>query len=125
MALSPRTQVMQLKRCGIKINNISKQHLIVMVLDWHLYNLIKRLKWYIICFLLDFGRFLLKNIDIFYPYFYAKTRDDLRIISIISQLRCFWRLLARVLLYYRFACSWPKYCQRESLGKSYQNGDYT
>ena len=36
----------------------------------------------------------------------------------------FWRLQARVLMFNRFACLWPKGYQRGILGKSHQNGDY-
>ena len=46
-------------------------------------------------------------------------------ILIISQLWCFfWRLQARVLIFNRFACFWPKGYHLGSLGKSHQNGDY-
>ena len=33
-------------------------------------------------------------------------------------------MLARVLMFIRFACFWPKAYHRVSLGKSHQNGDY-
>ena len=35
----------------------------------------------------------------------------------------FQSLQARVLIFYRFACFWPKGYQRGSSGKSHQNGD--
>ena len=56
-------------------------------------------------------------------YLWKRTTKITKIL-IISQLWCFWRLQARVLMFNRLACFWPKGYQRESLGKSHQNGDY-
>ena len=55
----------------------------------------------------------------------CSTKPDIRhFFLIFSQLRCFWRLLARVLIFNCFACFWPKGYQSGSLGKSHKNGDY-
>ena len=45
-------------------------------------------------------------------------------ILMISQLWCYWRLLARVLIFNRFTCFWPEGYQHGNLGKSHENGDH-